>query len=77
MIPRIMEGSYLKTPMGKALLIATLLAALVFVCFFADTLANNTYIPKDGQSVIENYTEGNNAAEDSANQFVRSQAYIT
>lgn len=77
MIPRIMEGSYLKTPMGKALLIATLLAALVFVCFFADTLANNTYIPKDGQSVIENYTEGNNAAEDSANQFVRSQAYMS
>lgn len=77
MTPRIMAGSYFKTIKGKALLVATLIAAIVFVCFLADTLANNTYIPKAGQSVIENYTADNNAAEDSANQFVRSQAYMS
>lgn len=73
---RELGACYFKTWKGKILLAVTLLAAVLFVCFFADTLALNTYIPKTGQSVIDTfYSEYNpgrgNGESDSAFQDIR------
>lgn len=70
-----MGVSYLKTGKGKVLLAVTLLAAFVFVCFFANTLASNTYVRNEGQSVLEKLDAESNGAEDSTNRFYRSQTY--
>jgi|GEM_PF-1702032 ORF MSV257 leucine rich repeat gene family protein, similar to amsacta moorei entomopoxvirus Q3 ORF SW:P28854 len=69
--------SYLKSWKGRILLAATLLAAIIFVCFFADTLARNTYIPKKGESVIHSFQSEYNPAEEQANQFQLSKTYAS
>ena len=68
---------YFKTWKGKILLAVTLLAAVLFVCFFADTLALNTYIPKTGQSVIDTFYSEYNPAEETANQIQLSKTYAS
>lgn len=74
---REMGVSYLKTWKGKVLLAVTVLAAFVFVCFFANTLASNTYVHKEGQSVLENLDGADNFEEDNTNRFHRSQTYLS
>ncbi len=69
--------SYFKTWKGRLLLAATLLAAIFFVCFFADTLALNTYVPKTGESVIDPFYPGTNPAEESVNQLLLSKTYAS
>lgn len=69
-----MGVSYFKTWKGKALLIITLMAAIAFVCFFADTLASNTYVPKKGPSVLEKFTENDSNENESAGNQQKSQA---
>ena len=72
-----MGVAYLKTWKGKVLLAVTLLAAVIFVCFFANTLAGNTYVHKEGQSVLENLDSANDFEEDNTNRFYRSQTYLS
>ena len=72
---RDLGASYFKTWKGKALLAITLVVALVFVCFFADTLARNTYVPKEGKSVIDTIYAETSPAEQAANQLQLSKAY--
>ena len=72
-----MGVAYFKTWKGKVLLAVTLLAAVIFVCFFANTLAGNTYVHKEGQSVLKNLNSGNDFEEDNTNRFYRSQTYLS
>ncbi len=74
---RELGACYFKTWKGKILLAVTLLAAVLFVCFFADTLALNTYIPKTGQSVIDTFYSEYNPAEETANQIQLSKTYAS
>jgi len=67
--------SYFKTWKGIVLLAVTLITASVFVCFFADTLANNTYVPKNGQSILKDLAEENIISDDNSNRVLRSQTY--
>ena len=72
-----MDGVFLKKWQGKVLLIVTILAAVFFAVFFADTLANNTYVPKNGQSVVEKLAGNSTAVEDSAGRYQRSLSYLS
>lgn len=72
-----MGVSYFKTWKGIVLIAVTVIAALVFVCFFANTLARNTYVPKEGQSVLEHFVADNEFMEDNANRLLRSQTYLS
>lgn len=74
---RELGGSYFKTWKGRILLALTLLAAILFVCFFADTLALNTYIPKAGESVIAPFSIESNPAEEQANHLQLSKTYAS
>lgn len=72
-----MGGKYLKKWQGKVLLIATIIAAVFFAVFLAETLASNTYIPKKGQSVAEKLAGNSTAVEDSAGRHQRSLSYLS
>ena len=70
-----MGVSYFKTWKGKVLLAVTVVVAVVFVCFFANTLASNTYVPKEGESVVEKYSGDKGSIDDSINKIQRALAY--
>lgn len=70
-------ASYFKTLRGKILIAATFLAALIFVCLFADTLAHNTYVPKAGKSVIDTIKAQIDTSEQLANKLQMSNSYAS
>ena len=72
---RDMGAAYFKTWQGRVLLAVTVVAAVVFVCFFANTLALNTSLPKSEKSVIESGQNDDHIVNNTANQFVLSKTY--
>lgn len=74
---REMGGHYFKTWKGILIIAITVIVAVFFACFFADTLAQNTYVPKQGESVVDMFSSSNSKAEDTVGRYQRSMSYMS